>query len=112
MTKILTANNADPITGLVHAYNGWHFVGTNALDVFIGAKTVHMAGWYWEIKPDPTDLLNLQVMYLWHRVDVPPPNTPPDLIVHDTEWLALIGPFARALTEDDVNTNYTVTDKP
>lgn len=110
--KILTAKQPDPITKLIHQYNGWHFTGTNALDVFGGVKTIHFAAWYWEIKPDPKDLLNLQIVQLWHRpnFDVPAPGTQPDLICYDTNWFALMGPFARIFTQEEIDAGYDVTD--
>lgn len=111
--SVLTAKDADPVTGMKRSFMGFHFSGATIGDAFQGIDMMYASpagAWKFSLDADP--------------ISSPPPGTgqPPiwrvqlkkdnvtGVAVVDPDWICFDGSFAFALTEAQVDADYDVTD--
>jgi hypothetical protein len=95
---------ADPWTGLQNSYLAWHFVDSEALDVFAAMKWLkYYTGWDYHLAADPENPL-LQRVSLTKNLGSAP--TFVTMLVGDTQWFMFDNGHITVLDEADVNANY------
>ena len=101
-TYVLTPNAPDPVTGLENSVIGWQLTAATALDVMQGVDTIAMAGYVGAL----SNCDNSVSPPLWQAV-ISKGGVQP-VQVNDTDWFVFNGKYVWAITQADVEANYTV----